>query len=221
MPATAQRLREIAAFALLAFGMISTLFNTITLLFGPDGCVATGIGAMTRTGSQGTTIPFAYRALGATGSLLNPVVIAAPVGAAALVHVQVRLRSSKGIALVSLLTVVLAGVFGLVALFASFGAENATGYMKTTSFCIGLTELGVTAVAAWLILGYFKQHGPARVAAPYGLQPPPGPWNQPQQQQQWQQPPGGGPAWGPGGGPGSGPAWGPSQPQWGPPQQQG
>ena len=35
MPPTAQRLREPAAFVLLAFGAISTFFFTISFLFGP------------------------------------------------------------------------------------------------------------------------------------------------------------------------------------------
>ena len=35
MPPIAQRLREPAAFVLLAYGALSTLFNTITFLFKP------------------------------------------------------------------------------------------------------------------------------------------------------------------------------------------
>ena len=57
LPPLPHRLREVVAFALLAFGMISTLFGVITLLFGPGGCADSGIGAMTCVG-EGRSITF-------------------------------------------------------------------------------------------------------------------------------------------------------------------
>jgi hypothetical protein len=191
---------------LLAYGAISTLFNTITFLFGP--------------GETGST--FSQRAVGTTNVLLNPVVIGGLVGAVVLAHVISHLKLAKIISLVALVSIGVAALFGVVALFSAFGADSmvTTGWGKTVNFFVGIAELGVAGVAGWLVLGYFQQHGPATPAQPQFNQPPQGQWNQ-QPQQQWQPPQTNAPApqpWGP-------PPAGQQQPQapqqWGPPPQQG
>ena len=197
MPPTAQRLREPAAFVLLGYGVISTLFNSITFLFGP--------------GNSGST--FSQRAIGTVHTLDNVVLTAALVGAVMLAHVGTQLKLAKLISLVALVTIGVAALFGVVALFSTFGADSMmiSGWGKTTTFFVGLSELAVAGVGGWLILGYFQQHGPVRPVQPYG-QPPAGQWQQPQQQ--WQPPQAGAPApqpWGP-------PQGGPQQQV--PPQQQ-
>ncbi|MEY9855357.1 hypothetical protein ABH935_000956 [Catenulispora sp. GAS73] len=180
MPPIAQRLREPAAFVLLAFGALSTLFNTITFLFGPgENNVGLGGGPS-----------FSDRAAAEVGNLLSVVVVAALVGSVVLAHLPSHLKQVKVLTLVSLITLGVADLFGVVALFSAFGANAATGWDKTSTFFISLGELAVAGVGSWLVLGYFQQHQPAKPAA--GFQQPqqqwgPGPQQQPQQQ--WQQPP--------------------------------
>ena len=190
MPPIAQRLREPAAFVLLALGAISTLFHTITFLFAPG---------QSDNGFGGAGTSFSYRAYSYGTELLNPVVIGALVGAVMLAHVQSHLKTAKVLSLVALITVGVAALFGLVALFAAFGADGVPGWDKTQNFFVVLAQLAVAGVAAWLILGYFQQHGPARPAPGYGQQPPAQQWGQPPQQQ-WQPPQTQAPApgaWGP------------------------
>jgi hypothetical protein len=217
MPPIAQRLREPAAFVLLAFGALSTLFNTITFLFGPgENNVGLGGGPS-----------FSDRAAAQVGSLLSVVVVAALVGAVFLAHWPAHLKQAKALTLMSLITLAVADLFGVVALFSAFGANGATGWDKTSTFFISLGQLGVAGVGSWLVLGYFQQHQPAQPAG--GFQP-----QQPQQwgpgpQQQWQQPPvpqqqpqGQQQPWGPPPqqqAPQTGQQQ-PPQPQWGQPQQQ-
>ena len=177
MPPIAQRLREPAAFVLLAFGAISTLFNTITFLFGP-GEHNNGFGGGPN---------FSDRAAGAVGSLLNVVVTLALVGAVVLGHLPSQLKNAKVLTLLSLVTLGVADLFGVVALFAAFGANGPTGWDKTSTFFISLGELGIAGVGTWLLFGYFQQYQPAKPAfqAPPQQQWGPGP----QQQQPWQQQP--------------------------------
>jgi hypothetical protein len=221
MPPIAQRLREPAAFVLLAYGAISTLFNTITFLFGP-GENNNGLGG-------GPT--FSDRAGVEVGSLLSVVVVAAVVGAVALAHAPSHLKNAKIISLLSLITLGVADLFGVVALFSAFGANSATGWDKTSTFFISLGQAAVAGIGTWLVLGYFQQHQPAAPVGGFQQQQQWGPGPQQQQpQQQWQQPPAGAPQQQP---------WGPPpqqqapqqtapqqqqqpqpQPQWGQPQQQ-
>jgi hypothetical protein len=219
MPPIAQRLREPAAFVLLAFGALSTLFNTITFLFGPGE----------NNNGLGGGPSFSDRAAAQVGSLLSVVVVAALVGAVYLAHWPAHLKQAKVLTLVSLITLGVADLFGVVALFSAFGANGATGWDKTSTFFISLGELGVAGIGTWLVLGYFQQHQPAKPAQPAQ---PAGGFQQPQQwgpgpQQQWQQPPPQQPQ-------GQPQQWGPPpqqqapqtgqqqppQPQWGQPQQQ-
>jgi hypothetical protein len=218
MPPIAQRLREPAAFVLLAFGALSTLFNTITFLFNPGG--NNGLGG-------GPT--FSQRAHDEVGNLLSVVVVAAVVGAVYLAHWPAHLKQAKALTLASLVTLGVADLFGVVALFSAFGADGATGWDKTTTFFVSLGELGIAGVGTWLVLGYFQQHQPAAPAGERFQQPQWGPGPGPQQPpQQWQQPPvpqqqpqGQQQPWGP---PPqqapqpTGPQ--PPQPQWGQPQPQ-
>ena len=215
MPPIAQRLREPAAFALLAFGALSTLFNTITFLFGPGG--NNGLGG-------GPT--FSQRAAEEVENLLSVVVVAALVGAVFLAHSPSHLKNAKVISLLSLVTLGIADLFGVVALFSAFGADGSTGWDKTSTFFISLGELAVAGIGSWLVLGYFQQHQPAKPAQPAGYQQPQwGPAPQ-QPQQQWpQQPPQ--PQAQPWGPPPQQapqqpvpPQQQPPQPQWGQPQQQ-
>ena len=208
MPPIAQRLREPAAFVLLAFGALSTLFNTITFLFGPGE----------NNNGLGGGPSFSDRAAAEVGNLLSVVVVAALVGSVVLAHLPSHLKQVKVISLVSLITLGVADLFGVVALFSAFGANAATGWDKTSTFFISLGELGVAGIGTWLVLSYFQQHQPAKPAPPAqpvgGFQQPqqqwgPGPQQQPQQQ--WQpQPPQQAP---------QGQPWGPPPPQQQAPQQ--
>jgi hypothetical protein len=182
MPPIAQRLREPAAFVLLAFGALSTLFNTITFLFGPGE----------NTNGLGGGPSFSDRAAAEVGNLLSVVVVAALVGAVALAHLPSHLKQVKVVSLVALITLGIADLFGVVALFSAFGANGSTGWDKTSTFFISLGELAVAGVGTWLVLSWFQQHQPAKPAA--GFQQPqqqwgPGPGPQQQPQQQWQQQP--------------------------------
>lgn len=176
MPPTAQRLREPAAFVLLAFGAISTFFFTISFLFGP--------------GDSGAST-FSSRAPGALSALVDPVVAAALVGAVYLAHQGTHMKAAKPISLVALISIGVAALFGVVALFSTFGVDGYSGWDKTVSFFVGVAKLGIDGVAGMLILGYFQQHAPARPAAPPAPAfAPQGQWQQPQQQWQPQAPQG-------------------------------
>jgi hypothetical protein len=219
MPPIAQRLREPAAFVLLAFGAISTLFHTITFLFGP--------------GEDGSS--FSNRAALEVTVLLSVEVTAALVGAVWLAHLTSQLKTAKVITLGALITIGAVDLFGVVALFSSFGADQLatidpnggafdSGWGKTQTFFVALAELAVAGVASWLILNYFQQHNPRPVQSAYG-QPPQGQWGQqpaPQPQGQWgpppqqQQQPAPQGQWGPPPQQQAAPA---PQPQWGQPQQ--
>ncbi|ACU69730.1 hypothetical protein Caci_0795 [Catenulispora acidiphila DSM 44928] len=196
MPPIAQRLREPAAFALLAYGALSTLFNTITFLFNP--------GANNNNGFGSSGPSFSERALSEVGTLLSVVVVAAVVGAVYLAHAPSHLKQAKTLTLAALITLGVADLFGVVALFSSFGASGPTGWDKTSTFFVSLGQIAVAGVGTWLVLGYFQQHQPAAPAAGFQQQQ----WGPgPQQQQQWQQPPAQ-----------QGPP--PQQQPWGPPPQQ-
>jgi hypothetical protein len=183
MPPIAQRLREPAAFALLAYGALSTLFNTITFLFGPGQNNNNGLGG---------GLSFSDRGSLQVGNLLSVTVTASLVGSVVLAHAPSHLKNAKIVALLSLVTLGVADLFGVVALFSAFGANVATGWDKTSTFFIALGQLAVAGIGTWLLLGYFQQHQPAAPAG--GFQPPqqqwgPGPQQQQAPQQQWQQQP--------------------------------
>ena len=216
MPPIAQRLREPAAFVLLAYGAISTLFNTITFLFGPGE----------NNNGLGGGPSFSDRAAMEVATLLSVVVVAALVGAVVLAHAPSHLKNAKVISLIALITLGVADLFGVVALFSAFGANSATGWDKTSTFFISLGQLAVAGIGTWLVLGYFQQHQPAVPAGGYQQQPQWGPGPQ-HQQPQWgpapQQQPGGAPQqqpWGPPPQQQGAPQQQPPQPQWGQPQQQ-
>lgn len=222
MPPIAQRLREPAAFVLLAFGALSTLFNTITFLFGPGE---------NNNGLGGVGPSFSDRAAMQVSSLLSVVVVAALVGAVYLAHSPApQLKNAKILTLLSLVTLGVADLFGVVALFSAFGANGATGWDKTSTFFISLGQLGIAGIGSWLVLGYFQQHQPAKPAAGFPQQQQQQ-WGPAPQQQQWQQPPapqqqpqGQQQPWGPPPQQQQAPQTGqqqPPQPQWGQPQPQG
>ena len=221
MPPIAQRLREPAAFALLAYGALSTLFNTITFLFGP-GESNNGLGGGPSFSDRGAL---------QVGNLLSVTVTASLVGAVVLAHAPSHLKNAKIVSLVSLVTLGVADLFGVVALFSAFGANISTGWDKTSTFFIALGQLAVAGIGTWLLLGYFQQHQPAAPAG--GFQPPQQQWGPPPQQQapqqQWQpqppqqQAPPAQQPWGPPPqqqAPQTAPQQQPPQPQWGQPQQQ-
>jgi hypothetical protein len=203
MPQIAQRLREPAAFALLAFAVLATLFRTIDFLFAPG---------QTCFGSVCSGPNFSTRAIGAVDGLANPLMALVLVAAVFLAHFGTHLKQAKVVSLVALVTAGVALLFGAVALFASFGADGYTGWSKTESFFVGVAELAVYGIAAWLLLGYYQQHAPAQPKSVIGGPPPqvqfqqPGQWQQPGQTQQQA------PAQG---------QWNPPVPQQQPPQQWG
>ncbi|WP_194907690.1 hypothetical protein [Catenulispora rubra] len=194
MPPIAQRLREPAAFVLLAFGALSTLFHTITFLFGP-GEGGSGLGG---------GVSFSDRAALEVMAILSVEVTVALVGAVWLAHAQSQLKNAKLITLVALIAFGVMDLFGVVALFSSFGANQAgafdangalfgTGWGKTQMFFVSAGELAVAGIGSWLVFSWFQQHQPAKPAQPVGgFQQPQqqwGPGPQPPQQQWQQQPP--------------------------------
>src|SRR4051794_19440051 len=109
MPPIAQRLREPAAFVLLAFGAISTLFHTITFLFGPGedkGSVDPNMGVYVYHST------FSARAYEAAPKLVSIEVVVALVGAVWLAHLGGRLKNAKVITLAALVSIGLADLFG-------------------------------------------------------------------------------------------------------------
>lgn len=213
MPQIAQRLREPAAFVLLAYAVLSTLFALIDFLFAPSSVC----------GSGGCGWSFPDRALGAFPALAAPVLMLVLVASVVLAHVVEQIKSAKTVALVALITVGLDALFAVIALLAEFGARDG-GWDKTERFLVGVAQLAIVAVAGWFILGYFQMHAPERPAAPAEFQPPQKQFAQQQQQQQWQaqaqQHPQAAPAWQPP--PQQAPAAPPTPPQqgqWGQPQQ--
>lgn len=217
MPPIAQRLREPAAFVLLAYGAISTLFNTITFLFGPGE----------NNNGLGGGPSFSDRAAAEVGSLLSVVVVAAVVGAVLLAHLPSHLKNAKIVSLIALITLGAADLFGVVALFSAFGANGSTGWDKTSTFFISAASLAVAGLATWLVLNFWQQHQPAQPAFQQQQQQQ---WGPGPQQQQWQQPQTGAPQQQPWGPPPQGqptvpqqqtaPQAAPPQPQWGQPQPQ-
>jgi hypothetical protein len=218
MPPIAQRLREPAAFVLLAFGAISTLFHTITFLFGPGQ----------DSNGPGGGPSFSYRAYQWAGSLVSIEVVVALVGAVWLAHLGGQLKNAKLISIIALGAIGVADLFAVVALFSAFAADGPSSWDKTQNFFVTVAELAIAGVASWLLLSYYQQYGPVRPAQPaqpYG-QPPQGQWGPPQPQQgppqqgQWgpppqqQQPPQQG-QWGP---PPAQQQQAVPQPQWGQPQ---
>ena len=168
MPPIAQRLREPAAFVLLAFGAISTLFTTITFLFGPGqdkGSVDPNFGAYVYHST------FSARAFKAAPGLVSIAVVVALVGAVWLAHLGTQLKNAKIITLAALVSIGVADLFGVVALFSAFGADGVSGWDKTQNFFVTLAELAVAGIGSWLILGYYQQYSPARPPAGFG-QPP-------------------------------------------------
>jgi len=199
MPPIAQRLREPAAFVLLAFGAISTLFTTITFLFGPGqdkGSVDPNFGAYVYHST------FSARAFKAAPGLVSIAVVVALVGAVWLAHLGTQLKNAKIITLAALVSIGVADLFGVVALFSAFGADGVSGWDKTQNFFVTLAELAVAGIGSWLILGYYQQYSPARPPAGFGQPPqqqwgpPPQQWGPPPQQQAPQQQPAPQPQWG-------------------------
>jgi hypothetical protein len=162
---------------LIAYGALSTLFNTITFLFAP------GENNVVVNGETVSTAPsFSDRAHLEVGSLLSVDVIAALVGAVMLAHLATHVKNAKIIALISLVALGVADLFGLVALFSAFGANGATGWDKTSTFFISLGQLAIAGLGTYLVLAYFQQHAPAAPAQAFNQQAPANQWGQPQQQ---------------------------------------
>jgi hypothetical protein len=176
MPEIAQRLREPAAFALLAYAALSTLLYSIDILFGPG-----------QDGTCGTTLcgaGFSNRAAGELETLTSPLVAAALVGAVVLAHVQSHIKMAKNVALAALITTGVALLVGVISLLAGFGSDYG-GWAKTETFFIGAAELAVLGIAGWFILGYYQMHAPAAPTQAFAPQNPPVQFQQPGQ---WQQP---------------------------------
>ena len=173
MPQIAQRLREPAAFALLAYAALSTLFYTIDFLFAPaDSC----------SGPYCSGTKFADRATVALGNVPSLILVIVLVAAMAIAHFGTQLKSAKIITLIALITAAVAELIGVIALFSSFGSGE-QAWSKTEGFFIGAAQLAILGIVTWIILGYYQQHAPARPAGGFPGQPPQG-----FQQQQWQQP---------------------------------
>jgi hypothetical protein len=156
--------------------------------------------------------------------------VAAVVGAVVLAHLPSHLKNAKVVSLIALITLGVADLFGVVALFSAFGANSATGWEKTQTFFISAASLAVAGLATWLVLNYYQQHQPVQPAFPqqqHQQQWGPGPQQQ-APQQQWQQPQAGAPQQQPWGPPPqqqqtppqqqTAPQAAPQQPQWGQPQ---
>ena len=168
------KLREPAALGAAVFAALSTLAAVIYLLFSSGGS-------------------FTDIAYGETGNLLSfPVALAVAIAVFLANHAGPAVAKARLITLVSLVTVAVAAVFGLVSFFAGFGAESVSGTGKFSYFLAGAGGGVVIALAAWYTWLTWQAHAPARPAAPVGPASPggwaPGPQQQPQPQQPQQGP---------------------------------
>ena len=156
MPDAIKKLREPAALAAVAFVGLSLLGQLIDLLFPPS--------------SQG--LPFSDRAYYASGQFLSADFA---IGLAVAVFLAnhaggVALAKAKLVTLIALIEGGLLVVFGLVTLFASFGADGSED--KISNFLSGLGGLAALGIALWYTWLTWQQHAAAAAAA------------KPQQQQQ-------------------------------------
>ncbi|HET9170420.1 MAG TPA: hypothetical protein VFN97_13335 [Actinospica sp.] len=162
-----KKLREPAALGAAAYAALSILASVIELLFTSGGS-------------------FSDTAAGQLGNLLNfPVALAIAIAVYLANHVEPPLAKARLITLVALGTVAVAAVFGLVAFFASFGAD-VSGTDKFAFFLAGAGGAAAIAVAGWYAWLTWQTHAPLRPANPapaQGAAAGPANWGVPPQQQ--------------------------------------
>lgn len=167
--AEAGRLREPAAWLMIAVASTGVLIGVEQLLFG------TSLGGS-----------FAFRAASHVGGLTSPVTTALLVGAVLLAG-----HAGPAIARLKLMTQVAVGILGLAALFGTVGVfgglfAGETGLWQKVEFLVvSLPALGLTGLALAYLLPRMAAAGPARKQAPFshaqpfpGAQPGPHPGSQ-------------------------------------------
>ncbi|MEU1876731.1 hypothetical protein ABZ470_05415 [Streptosporangium sp. NPDC020072] len=144
--AEAGRLREPAAWLMIAVASTGVLVDVERLLFG------TSLGGS-----------FAFRAAGQVGGLTSPVTTALLVGA-----VLLAANAGPAIARLKLMTQIAVGTLGLAALFGTVGLfgglfAGETGLMEKVEFLlVSLPTLGLTGLALAYLLPRMAAAGPAR-----------------------------------------------------------
>jgi hypothetical protein len=142
-----KKLREPAALGAAAYAALSILASAIELLFTSGGS-------------------FSDTAAGQLGNLLDfPVALAIAIAVYLANHVDPVLPKARLITLVALGTSAVAAVFGVVAFFASFGAD-VSGTDKFAFFLSGAGGAAAIGVAGWYAWLTWQTHAPARPAAP-------------------------------------------------------
>ncbi|HTJ71269.1 MAG TPA: hypothetical protein VL551_27255 [Actinospica sp.] len=179
-----KKLREPAALGASAYAALSVLASVIELLFTSGGS-------------------FSDTAAGQMGNLLNfPVALAIAIAVYLANHMDPALARARLVTMVGLGTAAVAAVFGVVAFFASFGAD-VSGTDKFAFFLAGAGGAAAIGMAAWYAWLTWQTHAPVRPANPAPAQAPGANWGGPQvpQQQPGQAPQGQQPAgfsWTPG-----------------------
>jgi hypothetical protein len=159
-----KKLHEPAALAAAAYAALSILASVIELLFTSGGS-------------------FSDTAAGQLGNLLSfPVALAVAIAVYLANHVDPVLPKARLITMVALGTIALAAVFGVVAFFASFGAD-VSGTDKFAFFLAGAGGAAAIGASGWYTWLAWQAHAPARPAAPQAPAAGPGPanWGGPQQ----------------------------------------
>jgi hypothetical protein len=159
-----KKLREPAALGAAAYAALSVLASVIELLFTSGGS-------------------FSDTAAGQLGNLLDfPVALAIAIAVYLANHVDPALPKARLITMVALGTSAVAAVFGLVAFFASFGAD-VSGTDKFAFFLSGAGGAAAIGVAGWYTWLTWQTHAPAKPAAPAAQAPGVGgtSWGGPQQ----------------------------------------
>lgn len=160
-----KKLREPAALGAAAYAALSILASVIELLFTSGGS-------------------FSDTAAGQLGNLLNfPAALAIAIAVYLANHLEPALPKARLVTLVALGTAAVAGVFGLVAFFASFGAD-VSGTDKFAFFLSGAGGAAAIGVAGWYAWLTWQTHAPARPAAPAPNVAAGANWGGPQQPQQ-------------------------------------
>lgn len=164
-----KKLREPAALGAAAYAALSILASVIELLFTSGGS-------------------FSDTAAGQMGNLLNfPAALAIAIAVYLANHVEPALPKARLITLVALGTAAAGAVFGVVAFFATFGAD-VSGTDKFAFFLAGLGGAAALGVSGWYAWLTWQTHAPARPAAPAAPSAAAGTgWGAPQQQAPQQQ----------------------------------
>jgi hypothetical protein len=139
-----KKLREPAALAAAGYAALSVLASVIELLFTSGG-------------------DFSDHAAGQTGNLLNfSVALALAIAVFLANHVEPALAKARLVTLVSLITAGVAALLGLVSFFAGFGSNAYSGTDKFAYFLAGVGGALALGAAAWYVWLTWQTHAPAK-----------------------------------------------------------